>query len=970
MSTSTTTPVAFHLKRRSKSLGDLKTKRAPVNVTPLPLDCKDELHQYSDASTPTTPVISFTLDHPTLSCTSVPRRRHSSSYCGSSNKECVRLATIYGWRLTTTSNTQCDHSMDTCLSRDVHADVLIPSPTPSCVLQLQQTITTTTTTPSPKSDTDVAVVYPKLSKPTKRPSQLSLSCFPSPPPRSPPCSPPPLDHITTPTSTTSVSSKLSKMFTRRQTLTPTSSFSRRRSSTVTRNNNNKHTTHHHHHDEKTKGIVSAIIAVANQPDHEHVSLGWVGVEDTTARETPCLDTDDHQTTLQRPPTPPIENDPHVFDLLANNSKQFIMFSRRNDKDHVMTSATAEKLVEKLTCEMDSEFMMDFFLTYRQFLTHIKLCKLLILRFRWALLQSTDDHLLVRIRTFVVIRYWMIHYWQHDFSTSRTLRFMLSTFLSQLRTHPTIVNSPRDSRIIHNLRSLFKRQRKLHNNEHKHGDLSVRSSLSNLDTLTTQSSGIPFPTQRSDTSYRSSSNDAWHSSSRAGSRKDSAIGIAPPQALKPSVSTPALPFLTRRRRLSSTSHRSVNNAWSAKMNFSLKTIKRSVPTMYNSIRQGLHPTPRANSIANDMDTRCQCSAIKENDIQKQRGSMDWIGKRPLHERQHEYKLKHPQSSSNVSVRNSVHPAGCSLHTPPSPLHYRLPDLYQPFILQYRSEIIAQQFCCIEQQLLQNVTWDELVELRWRKNQQQHRNAGKRVLEDESELWRRQRQGCGTCQWITSEIVQTRSLETRIRVIEKYIRIALKCFHHRNYSTLMQILLGLQSPAVSRLERTWQRLDQYELRIFGELKELAKPFLNWKSVRHAMSQAIQQMDESSAVESVLTKSRVDASSNHRGCIPFLGLYLSDLVFNSELPDFISLPSRQPSSSSFDQDDDSFLRSRLTTQLVNYNKFRTMASIVKHVLTFQVLSRAYHFQHHPELYTRLQNLDFLDNSEIRSASLMCEN
>ena len=244
----------------------------------------------------------------------------------------------------------------TCLSRDVHADVSIPSPTP-CGLQLQQpiTTTTTTTTPSPKSDTDVAVVYPKLSKPTKRPSQLSLSCFPSPPPRSPPCSPPPLDHITTPTSTTSVSSKLSKMFTRRQTLTPTSSFSRRRSSTVTRNNNNKH---NHHHDEKTKGIVSAIIAVANQPDHEHVSLGWVGVEDTAAaRETPCLDTDDHQTTLQRPPTPPIENDPHVFDLLANNSNQFIMFSRRNDKDHVMTSAPAEKLVEKLTYEMGKVMIM-------------------------------------------------------------------------------------------------------------------------------------------------------------------------------------------------------------------------------------------------------------------------------------------------------------------------------------------------------------------------------------------------------------------------------------------------------------------------------------------------------------------------------------------------------------------------------------------------------------------------------------
>lgn len=368
------------------------------------------------------------------------------------------------------------------------------------------------------------------------------------------------------------------------------------------------------------------------------------------------------------------------------------------------------------------------------------------------LKTNTRTLIMQYSTFVVIRYWMIHYWQHDFGTSRTLRFMLSTFLSQLRTHPAIVNSPRDSRIINNLRSLFKRQRKLYNNEHRHGDLSVRSSLSNLDSLTTQSSGIPFPTQRSDTSYQSSSNDAWHSTSRAGSRKDSAIGIAPPpppQQLKPSISTPALPFLTRRRRLSSTSHRSVNsnNAWSAKMNFSLKTIKRSVPTMYNSIRHGLHhPTTTS---ANDMDAVCQCSMIKKEN--EKRGSMCWTGKRPLHEQQ---QRQHPQSSNNTSVRNSVHPATCLLHVPPStpspsPLqhHHRLHDPYQPFILQYRSEIIAQQFCCIEQQLLQNVTWDELVELRWRKNQQQHRNAGKKLLEDESELWRRQQQGCGVEQMIS-------------------------------------------------------------------------------------------------------------------------------------------------------------------------------------------------------------------------------
>jgi hypothetical protein len=54
-------------------------------------------------------------------------------------------------------------------------------------------------------------------------------------------------------------------------------------------------------------------------------------------------------------------------------------------------------------DLDNEFLMDFFLTFRQFLTPIKLCKLLILRFRWALLEDDDVHRLVRIRYLVRTR---------------------------------------------------------------------------------------------------------------------------------------------------------------------------------------------------------------------------------------------------------------------------------------------------------------------------------------------------------------------------------------------------------------------------------------------------------------------------------------------------------------------------------------------------------------------------------------
>lgn len=418
-------------------------------------------------------------------------------------------------------------------------------------------------------------------------------------------------------------------------------------------------------------------------------------------------------------------------------------------------------------------MMDFFLTYRQFLTRIKLCKLLILRFRWALLQDTDERRLVRIRTFVVLRHWLTHYWPQDFATSRTLRFMLCTFLSQLRTHPIILASPRDARIIKNLRSVLKRQRKLYNEKLSESAIDSRQlsiecgTSSNRSTPTTAFSSLPRSTRSI--------------------RKDSAVGMStnsqqsPYRELKPSVSTPTLAFFARSRRISGGSQRGVNegNAWAAKMNFGIKTIKRSVPSMCHSIWQGMHhpsnheyAEPKGNCLCKDhpqLTTTTMQPATPSPDTNSKRlrkisASSHLLMKsasrrlmsdfnRACQKRdQHEQQQPITSSSTPVPIRSSSrsnsfrkkndtrHPNPlCPFHwvprtpaqTPPpaSTFGYWIrrsadidttsldPDdhsgsLSQPFVLRYRSEVIARHFCIIEQQMLQNVSWNELAELRWR------------------------------------------------------------------------------------------------------------------------------------------------------------------------------------------------------------------------------------------------------------------
>lgn len=53
------------------------------------------------------------------------------------------------------------------------------------------------------------------------------------------------------------------------------------------------------------------------------------------------------------PPLPIENDPHIFDLLAKDTPSFIHYGK---SDATITSATVEKLIEKITREMGTYYM--------------------------------------------------------------------------------------------------------------------------------------------------------------------------------------------------------------------------------------------------------------------------------------------------------------------------------------------------------------------------------------------------------------------------------------------------------------------------------------------------------------------------------------------------------------------------------------------------------------------------------------
>ncbi|OAD09149.1 hypothetical protein MUCCIDRAFT_32332 [Mucor lusitanicus CBS 277.49] len=260
----------------------------------------------------------------------------------------------------------------------------------------------------------------------------------------------------------------------------------------------------------------------------------------------------------------------------------------------------------------------------------------------------------------------------------------------------------------------------------------------------------------------------------------------------------------------------------------------------------------------------------------------------------------------------------------------------FIMSYRTSMLASQLCFIERDVLIKVGWEELIHCKWTKMDSSGNINTASIQEKRS---RTEEQGIEqviqrfntVCQWVSSEIVRTRNMNERVKLIEKFIRLAKKCKMYSNYATLVQILLGLQSPAVARLEKTWSKVSTKCQKLLSQLTEFTSPMKNWKNIRDSMTET--------------TRIKIPFG----GCIPFLGIYLSDLVFNSEKPRNLPACLDQP--------------------LVNFRKHRVIATVIKRVLTFQGLAMRYSFDEDGILLEKCRNLQVLDAAKIRDLSASLE-
>lgn len=251
-----------------------------------------------------------------------------------------------------------------------------------------------------------------------------------------------------------------------------------------------------------------------------------------------------------------------------------------------------------------------------------------------------------------------------------------------------------------------------------------------------------------------------------------------------------------------------------------------------------------------------------------------------------------------------------------------DLHISFILSNNSVELSEHFTCIERDILQEIDWKELIELKWNKELTPVNSWLEIIVNDD---YFNTNKGVNLViarfnlmvNWIISEILLTKRLEERVQIVSRFIHIANNCLSLQNYSTLMQILLALTSEKINKLKTTWKNLPPGDILILKNLEELSSPIKNFINLR-------------------LSINRIQPS---KGCIPFVGLYLSDLIFNTERPKFVNKEK----------------------QVVNFARFRTSVHIVKSLSQCIEWSSYYKLNTNNELLSKCLYIRSLDEDEM---------
>ncbi|XP_058822147.1 ras-specific guanine nucleotide-releasing factor 1-like isoform X2 [Topomyia yanbarensis] len=176
-------------------------------------------------------------------------------------------------------------------------------------------------------------------------------------------------------------------------------------------------------------------------------------------------------------------------------------------------------------------------------------------------------------------------------------------------------------------------------------------------------------------------------------------------------------------------------------------------------------------------------------------------------------------------------------------------------------------------------------------------------------------------VCSEIVSRSNMVARVAAIEKWTAVADICRCLHNFNGVLQICAAFTNAAVYRLKKTWDKVPKTIKSTITKLQAVVCSDGRFRVMREALH-------------------RCDPP-----CIPYLGMYLTDLSFIEEgTPDFT--PDR----------------------LLNFSKMRMIAHVIREIRHFQ--QTPYKIDHIPKVTSYLLDTSLLlDDDELYQKSLQIE-
>lgn len=180
------------------------------------------------------------------------------------------------------------------------------------------------------------------------------------------------------------------------------------------------------------------------------------------------------------------------------------------------------------------------------------------------------------------------------------------------------------------------------------------------------------------------------------------------------------------------------------------------------------------------------------------------------------------------------------------------------------------------------------------------------------------------FVAESVISEKTARKRAIILKYFIKVAERCFSLNNFATLHSILTAMHTTAIYRLKRTWECVPSKAKHAFDVLSKLVDRENNFHAYRASLKVA------------------------KLPCIPFLGIYLTDIIF---------LKQGNPE------------RLTINVKLINVDKFSKLAAIISEITRFQ--STSYNLIHLPDLLIDLKKRiqSSQDVQSLHAISLLLE-